>query len=187
MKSARPKVVHELGGLPHRARLRTVDRLAAASTTLVIGHGADDVRAVLKGGRAAVCRPVAAARHWAALRQAEPVLAGNRERPAALRRALLESNTLTRSPNAPRGAGRRDGADRIARRSVWAWPNRERRGRAVDAYRGGTRRLGRRTRIREINSGITPSRSSRCSRARRLATDNAQGEHYLTDLIAGTA
>ena len=50
MKSARPKVVHELGGLPLIEHvLRTVDRLAAASTTLVIGHGADDVRAALKG------------------------------------------------------------------------------------------------------------------------------------------
>ena len=78
MKSARPKVVHELGGLPLIEHvLRTVDRLAAASTTLVIGHGADDVRAALKGRSGlqfVVQSPQLGTGH--ALRQAEPVLAG---------------------------------------------------------------------------------------------------------------
>ena len=48
MKSARPKVVHELAGLPLVEHvLRTADALDAATTVLVVGHGADEVRATL--------------------------------------------------------------------------------------------------------------------------------------------
>ena len=38
--------------------------------------------------------------------------------------------------------------------------------------------------IREVNTGCSPSRAARCWRARRgAAADNAQGEHYLPDVL----
>ena len=48
MKSVQPKVLHPLAGRPLIEHvLRTVDELAAASTTLVVGHGAEEVTAAL--------------------------------------------------------------------------------------------------------------------------------------------
>src|SRR5437016_8971094 len=49
MKSIRPKVLHELNGRPIIDHvLRTVDHLKAATVTIVVGHGADDVRRTLQ-------------------------------------------------------------------------------------------------------------------------------------------
>src|SRR5436190_20690127 len=46
MKSFLPKVLHELAGRPIIEHvLRTVDALHAASTIVVVGHGADRVKA----------------------------------------------------------------------------------------------------------------------------------------------
>src|SRR5262245_59871588 len=48
MKSALPKVLHALAGRPLIDHvLRTADELKPASMTIVIGHGADDVKAAL--------------------------------------------------------------------------------------------------------------------------------------------
>src|SRR6476660_9181395 len=50
MKSRRPKVLHNLAGLPLVEHvLRAVDELQTASTTLVIGPDADAVRSALAG------------------------------------------------------------------------------------------------------------------------------------------
>jgi bifunctional UDP-N-acetylglucosamine pyrophosphorylase/glucosamine-1-phosphate N-acetyltransferase len=48
MKSSRPKVLHELAGRPLIEHvLRTADGLRTTSTTVVIGHGAEEMRAAL--------------------------------------------------------------------------------------------------------------------------------------------
>src|SRR5687767_2162277 len=48
MKSARPKVLHHLAGLPLVEHvLRTADKLGAAQTVMVVGHGADEVQEAL--------------------------------------------------------------------------------------------------------------------------------------------
>ena len=50
MKSARPKVLHDLAGrmlIEHV--LHTAKALGATSTTLVVGHAADEVRSALSG------------------------------------------------------------------------------------------------------------------------------------------
>src|SRR6185295_1871351 len=48
MKSVQPKVLHPLAGRPLIEHvLRTVDELSAASTILVVGHGAEEVTGAL--------------------------------------------------------------------------------------------------------------------------------------------
>lgn len=189
MKSARPKVVHELGGLPLIEHvLRTVDRLSAASTVMVIGHGADDVRAVLKGRTGlqyVVQSPQLGTGH--ALMQAEPALAGRLGTVLLIYAdvPLLESNTLTRlvethhaaraaatvltaSLDDPYGYGRivRDAAGKLVRI-------------VEERDASGDERA-----IHEVNSGIYAFALDPLFGALRgLATDNAQGEYYLTDLV----
>ena len=139
MKSALPKVLHRLAGrtlVEHV--LRTVDRLDAASTTLVIGHGADEVRSAL-AARAnlqfAVQAPQLGTGH--ALMQAEPMLAGKKGTVLLLyadvplltastlgrlvekhRSAKAQATVLTAEMPDPYGYGRiiRDAAGRIVRR-----------------------------------------------------------------------
>ena len=78
MKSARPKVLHQIAGRPIIEHvLRTVDQLNAATTVLVIGHGGDEVRGALASRPAlqfAVQSPQLGTGH--ALLQAEPALSG---------------------------------------------------------------------------------------------------------------
>jgi bifunctional UDP-N-acetylglucosamine pyrophosphorylase/glucosamine-1-phosphate N-acetyltransferase len=189
MKSARPKVVHELGGLPLIEHvLRTVDRLAAASTTLVIGHGADDVRAALKGRAGlqfVVQAPQLGTGH--ALRQAEPVLAGQSGTVLLLYAdvPLLGSNTLTRLVEAHRAARAAATVLTASLDDPYGY------GRIVRDAAGQLARIveerdasGDERAIREINSGIYAFALEPLFAALGgLATDNAQGEYYLTDLV----
>jgi bifunctional UDP-N-acetylglucosamine pyrophosphorylase/glucosamine-1-phosphate N-acetyltransferase len=82
MRSARPKVLHPLAGRPLISHvLRTVSTLEAATTTIVIGHGADEVRTALAAepGLAFVVQsPQLGTGH--ALLQTEPMLQGRKAR-----------------------------------------------------------------------------------------------------------
>ena len=96
MKSQVPKVLHRINGFSLIERvLQTAAQLGPASTTLVIGHGADEVRApslldggrpeppVRRAGKAARHRPRAAANGAAAARQDRNARAALRRRAAA--------------------------------------------------------------------------------------------------------
>ena len=115
MKSSRPKVLHDLAGrLLIEHVLHTAQQLSAASTTLVIGHAADDVRAALSGWpdlQFAVQSPQLGTGH--ALLQTEPLLAGKKGTvlllygdvpllPTAPSRGL--SKSVTRRSNSGRSA-----------------------------------------------------------------------------------
>ena len=81
MRSSRPKVLHRLAGCPLVEHvLRAADPLAAASTTLVVGHRAEVVERELAVTRGALRyvrqEPQLGTAH--AVLQAEPVLAGQR-------------------------------------------------------------------------------------------------------------
>ncbi|HLY26931.1 MAG TPA: NTP transferase domain-containing protein, partial [Aggregatilineales bacterium] len=48
MKSSRAKVLHEVGGKPMVMRaIETAEKVSPAQPVLVIGHGAEDVKAVV--------------------------------------------------------------------------------------------------------------------------------------------
>jgi bifunctional UDP-N-acetylglucosamine pyrophosphorylase/glucosamine-1-phosphate N-acetyltransferase len=189
MKSARPKVLHSLGGLPIVEHvLRAADRLAAASTTLVIGHGADDVRAALTHRPSLAFVVQSPPRGTGdALRQTEATFGGRRGTLLLLYAdvPLLEARTLTRLVDAhhtrrasatvltaelddPSGYGRivRDTSGRIDR---------------IVEERDASE--GERA-IREVNGGIYAfSLEPLFGALTALATDNSQGEYYLTDLV----
>src|SRR5262245_6262717 len=100
MKSARPKVLHEIAGRPIIEHvLRTVDQLNAATAVLGIGHGGDEVRHALAARpelQYAVQSPQLGTGH--ALIQAETALAGKSGTVLLLYAdvPLLEAATLRR-------------------------------------------------------------------------------------------
>jgi bifunctional UDP-N-acetylglucosamine pyrophosphorylase/glucosamine-1-phosphate N-acetyltransferase len=190
MKSSFPKVLHALAGrslIEHV--LRTVDGLRADSVTVVVGHGGDEVRSSLASRPSvqfAVQSPQLGTGH--ALLQAESALAGESGTVLLLYAdvPLLQTTTLARliehhrsSKSAatvltmdlaePYGYGRivRDPAGRVQRI-------------VEERDASGPERA-----ITEVNSGIycfalAPLFES----LHQLAADNAQGEYYLTDLVA---
>ena len=190
MKSAVSKVVHPLAGRPLIDHVvRTGSALAPRTTTVVVGHGADDVRSALSDWpdvRFVVQSPQLGTGH--ALLQAEPLLAGEQgtvlllygdvplltvetvqlllERHRSRRAALT---VLTATLADPYGYGRIVREDGRVVRIV------EERDASAEQHA-----------IREINTGIYALELDGLFDAlRALATDNAQGEYYLTDLVAG--
>jgi bifunctional UDP-N-acetylglucosamine pyrophosphorylase/glucosamine-1-phosphate N-acetyltransferase len=190
MKSALPKVLHRLAGRPLIEHvLRAVDDLRASSTTLVVGYGADEVKAAL-GARPELSfvtqAPQLGTGH--ALLQAETALRGKRGTVLLLYAdvPLLQSATLSRLLEAHRSAGAaatvltaeiadpygygrivRDGQGQIARIVEERDASAEERA------------------IKEVNSGIYAfALEPLFESLHRLASDNAQGEYYLTDLVA---
>lgn len=190
MKSAIPKVLHHLAGLPLIEHvLRTVDQLDVASKVLVVGHGADEVRTALAGRpdlQYVVQSPQLGTGH--ALLQAEPVLK-DRKGTVLLLYAdvpLLQSSTLSRLVEAHRSARAAATVLTAELQDPYGY------GRIVRDKAGLITRIvehrdasAAQQAIREVNSGIyTFALSGLFDHLHRLATDNAQGEYYLTDLVA---
>ncbi len=110
MKSARPKVLHGLAGcslIEHV--LRAADPLDAASTILVVGHGAETVRTALNGSRNGIRfvrqEPQLGTAH--ALLQTETALRGARGSAVVLSgdAPLIRSRTVTELVEAHEQAG----------------------------------------------------------------------------------
>ena len=125
-----------------------------------------------------------------ALLQAEPVLPG-RSGTVLLVYAdvplLFQSSTLRGCWKRIGPRGRGDGADRRARGSARLRAHRPRRDGPSRADRRRTRRVGRGARVerdQQRHLRVRPRTAVRRA-APALATDNAQGEYYLTDLVAG--
>ena len=189
MKSTLPKVLHEVGGLSLIDHvLKTADSVTPASVTVVVGHKADNLREHLggrPGTRTVVQEPQLGTAH--ALRQTEAVLRGKTGTLVLLsgdvplltqktvqglldthRRANAAATVVTATVERPYGYGRivRTGG-RIARIVE------ERDASAAERQ------------IREINSGIYAFDLEPLFDALQgIASQNAQGEYYLTDLIA---
>ena len=189
LKSSKPKVLHPVGGAPMVEHvLRLAAALAPTSTTLVVGHQADAIRAYLRDRpelQFALQMPQNGTAH--ALQQAEPLLAGRHGTLVLLSGdvPLLRAETVRLLLDAHRSAGaaatvmtavveRPYGYGRVIRTSGKIVGIVEER----DA--SPAQRLGR-----EINSGIYAFDLAPLFEAlRTIATRNAQGEYYLTDLVA---
>jgi bifunctional UDP-N-acetylglucosamine pyrophosphorylase/glucosamine-1-phosphate N-acetyltransferase len=189
MKSARAKVLHRVAGRPMIDYvLDSAASLRPRTTTVVVGHQAEAVKAALSGQPGltlAVQEPQLGTAH--ALLTAEQALAGQTGAlillsgdvpmlSAQTLQTLLDRHTsagaaatvVTAIVDQPRGYGRivRSG-ERIAR----IVEERD----ASSAERD----------IREINSGIYAfALDGLFDLVRAVATENAQGEYYLTDLVA---
>jgi bifunctional UDP-N-acetylglucosamine pyrophosphorylase/glucosamine-1-phosphate N-acetyltransferase len=188
MKSALPKVLHEAAGLPLLEHvLRTVRALEPSSTTVVVGHGAGEIRQAFGGTPGldfVVQEPQLGTAH--ALLQARAPLRGATGdvllvygdvpllRPATLE-ALLDrhradgaaATVITAIVEHPYGYGR------VIRRDGHLVRVVEERD-ASPAERG----------IREVNAGIYAFALEPLFDAlESIAAQNAQGEYYLPDLI----
>jgi bifunctional UDP-N-acetylglucosamine pyrophosphorylase/glucosamine-1-phosphate N-acetyltransferase len=189
MKSSLPKVLHPIAGRAMIERvLDTASAVVPSTTTLIVGHKADVVRERLGNNqnlRFALQEPQLGTAH--AVQQAEPLLAGRSGALILLSGdvPLLSPNTLKQLVATHRGSGaaatvvtatveRPYGYGRILR-------SRGRITRIVEERDASpTQRQ-----IKEINSGIYAFDLPPLFDAlRSIASQNAQGEFYLTDLIA---
>jgi len=189
MKSALPKVLHRAGGLPLIDHvLRTASAVRPRSTTIVIGHQADTLKAALRGRENitfVVQEPQLGTAH--ALLQAEPALHGATGLLILLSGdvPLLTPDTLTRlvERHTSRGASATvvtaivddpAGYGRIVRVGQEIARIVEEKD-ATSAER----------QIREINSGIYAFQVEGVFDAvRAIAAENAQREYYLPDLVS---
>ena len=189
MKSARPKVLHRLAGLPLIDYvLATAGRLHPRSTVVVVGHEAERVRQALTGQPGlsfVVQEPQLGTAH--ALLTAEPALAG-----AGGTLVLLSGDVPLLSPKTLATLVERHVSTRAAATVVTA---------VVDHPHGYGRivRVGEQIariveekdatsaerEIREINSGIYAfALEGLFAAVRSIAAENAQREYYLPDLVA---
>lgn len=187
MKSALPKVLHEAAGRPLLEHvLRAVAPLNPEHTVVVIGHGAEAVRARFSGAPVVFVEQREQLGTGHALLQAGPALAGfdgavmvlNGDGPLLRTEtlaALLEAHQtgtgitlLTCRVSDPRGLGRIvRGEDGSVQRIVEEKD-------ATEAEK----------QLSEINPGIYLFDSDVFRYAGTLSNDNAAGEYYITDLVA---
>src|SRR5256885_2421305 len=185
MKSSRPKVLHELAGrslLQHV--LQAVSSLGADRIIVITGHGADEVEAASGGPGVQFVRQMPQLGTGHAVQQAAPLLHDdgttlilNGDVPlieASTARHLVDDcggkrlSLLTIELPDPSGYGRviRDG-DAV----LGIVEHKD----ATDAQRA----------INEVYTGMMAAPNASLKRwLARLTNDNAQGEYYLTDVVA---
>lgn len=189
MKSGLPKVLHRLSGLTLLDHvMKTADSLSPSTVTVVVGHKADSIKEHLKDRRmvrTVLQEPQSGTAH--ALQQTEPVLKGLSGTVVLLSGdvPLLRSATLQALVATHRSAGaaatvvtatleRPYGYGRIVRS----------RGRIVRIVEERDASPSERQ-IHEINGGIYAfDLQGLFDALRGIASQNAQGEYYLTDLVA---
>ena len=189
MKSDLPKVLHRIAGRALIDRvLDAADSLSPQSTTVVVGHGADHVRAHLAGRSNTHCvlqEPQLGTGH--ALLQTAPVLAG---RTGTV--VLLSGDVPLLSGASLRGlVNVHDEARAVATVLTAVVERPFGYGRIVRSQGRITRIVEERDaspaqrKIAEINSGIYAFALEPLFGALdKIASDNAQGEYYLPDLVA---
>src|ERR1043165_8745632 len=188
MKSKLPKVLHPLSGRPLIEHvLRTADAISPATVTVIVGHGGDAVRERV-GNRPivdfAVQEPQLGTAH--ALQQAESRLAGKQGMVILLSGdvPLLTADTL-------RGLVETHQRAKAAATVVTAEVERPYGYGRIVRTRGRIAKIVEERdaspevrQIREINSGIYAFDLPPLFDALRgIASQNAQGEYYLTDLV----
>ena len=189
MKSELPKVLHPLAGKPLLGHVLTAaEAIAPKTVTLIVGHRADAVRSFVgkqQNVRFALQEPQLGTAH--ALQQAEPGLAGEQGTVVLLSGdvPLLTGTTLRRLVDTHR-------ATKAAATVVTAVVDRPYGYGRVVRTRGRIARIVEECdasagvrQIHEINAGIYAFDLKPLFQALHgIASQNAQGEYYLTDLVA---
>jgi len=186
MRSSLPKVLHPIAGKPMVGHVvDTVRGLKASGIYLVVGHGADKVRASLAADDVAFVEQLEQLGTGHAVTQALPKLSENSQvlilygdvpliKAATLEKLLAHATAtslglLTVKLDNPSGYGRiiRDEQQKVAA--------------IVEQKDANEQQLA----VQEINTGILAVTSKQLNRwLPQLSNNNAQGEYYLTDIIA---
>ena len=188
MKSRLPKVLHRIGNRPLIEHvLRAADSLQPSTITVVIGHEAETVRRVLAGRpslRFALQVPQQGTAH--ALRQAEDALTGLTGTLVLLSGdvPLLTPQTLQRLVETHRGAGAAATVVTATVERPYGYGRIVRSGGRIARIVEERDASPSERQIKEINSGIYAFDLEPLFEALRgIASQNAQGEYYLTDLV----
>ena len=189
MKSSLPKVLHPVAGRPMVEHvLRTAGSISPTTITLIVGHQAEVIRGVLgdrQGLQFALQVPQLGTAH--ALRQAEPLLAGRTGTLVLLSGdvPLLSATTLHRLLETHHAAGAAATVVAAVVERPYGYGRIIRTGGRIAHIVEERDASPAERRVREINSGIYAFDAAPLFDAlRAIAARNAQGEYYLTDLIA---
>ena len=187
MRSALPKVLHRLAGLPLLAHvLATARQLGAAKICVVYGHGGEAVPAAFADAFA----DIVWVKQEAQLGTGHAVLQALPHLDATAPTLVLYGDVpLTRLDTLRRLLARADGGA-LALLSV-ELDDPTGYGRIVRGADGGVVRIveekdasGNERDINEVNTGILVAPTARLARwLPDLGRDNAQGEYYLTDIV----
>jgi bifunctional UDP-N-acetylglucosamine pyrophosphorylase / glucosamine-1-phosphate N-acetyltransferase len=185
MKSAHPKVLHRVAGLPMIDHvLATAARLSPQSTTIVVGHQADRVQAALArhpGLTFVVQEPQLGTAH--ALLTAEPALLGAQGTLVLLSGdvPLLTAKTLKALVERHR---QQQAAATVVVDSPFGYGRIVRTGQQIARIVEEKDASAAEREIREINSGIYAFELADLFGAvKGIAAENVQKEYYLPDLI----
>ena len=189
MKSDLPKVLHGIAGRPLIEHvLRTADTVNPETVTVIVGHRADIVQERLTSRSNitfALQRPQLGTAH--ALQQAEPALTGRSGTVVLLSGdvPLLTGKTLQRLVDTHRGAGAAATVVTATVERPYGYGRIVRSGGRIARIVEERDASPAERQIKEINSGIYAFDLAPLFEAlRSIASQNAQGEFYLTDLIA---
>ncbi|WP_027858490.1 bifunctional UDP-N-acetylglucosamine diphosphorylase/glucosamine-1-phosphate N-acetyltransferase GlmU [Marinobacterium jannaschii] len=189
MKSALPKVLHAVGGKPMVQHvIDNASALESASVHVVVGHGADQVKATLEGQAVSFALQAEQLGTGHAVAQALPQVAADSvvlvlygDVPLTKTETMAELVDIAAGGNLglltvdlqdPTGYGRivRNEGDEV----VAIVEHKD----ASDAQKA----------IREVNTGILAVSAAKLNDwLPQLSSENAQGEYYLTDIIAMAA
>lgn len=187
MKSARPKVLHTLGGtslLQHV--LNVCASLRATRTVVITGHGADEVEAAARGEGLVFVRQVPQLGTGHAIQQALPAL-----HDAAGTTLILNGDVpLIRADTAQKLA-QACGGEKLALLTI-ELPDATGYGRILRGADGGVQGIvehkdasAAQRAVREIYTGMMAAPTPALKRwVMALKNDNAQREYYLTDIVA---
>ena len=188
MKSRLPKVLHSAAGLPLIEHvLRTAGRMSPASIVIVVGHGADAVRAALQSRsdiKFALQEPQLGTGH--ALLQTEAALAGASGTVILLSGdvPLLRAETLQRLVDRHLETGAAATVLTAIAPDPAGYGRIERNGDRVTGIVEDKDASPAQRAIREINSGIYAFDIAPLFGAlRQIGSANAQREYYLPDLV----
>ncbi|WKB50650.1 bifunctional UDP-N-acetylglucosamine diphosphorylase/glucosamine-1-phosphate N-acetyltransferase GlmU [Eleftheria terrae] len=188
MKSSRPKVLHALAGralLQHV--LAAVAGLAARRTVVVTGHGAEQVEAAVQAPGLSFVRQSPQLGTGHAVQQAVPQLGDDGST------LILNGDVPLLEPATAEALVQACGGQRLALLTLQV-PDATGYGRIVRGGVSGSEVLGivehkdatlEQRLIREINAGVMAAPTALLKRwLSLLKNDNAQGEYYLTDIVA---
>jgi bifunctional UDP-N-acetylglucosamine pyrophosphorylase / glucosamine-1-phosphate N-acetyltransferase len=186
MKSALPKVLHRLGGRPLLQHvLNAAAPLQARHTVVVTGHGAEAVEAMAAPAGAVFARQMPQLGTGHAVQQAAPLLDEAAETTVILNGDVPLVQTETIAALVAACGGHRLALLTVTLADASGYGRILRQGEAVQAIVEHKDASPAQREIREVYTGIMAAPTAALKRwLARLTNDNAQGEYYLTDVVA---